>query len=212
MAYNIFLSFTRKDTELAHLFRSQAEARQSSLVFRDYLIREKFEAAWRMNAERLIRACSVIICLVGGTTHRSDAVDWEIRKSAELDKPIRNSEGLPLSSGRGIGDDVDRLKAWPRRWSPRSASARLLPHTTESARRLKGPRARCSVRLFQMGLRVGWRAEGDPSKWHRKGETRLDSFESRPGRDLRPLTSRVAIRVGREAAARAGRFFKKPPA
>ena len=41
-----------------------------------------------MNAERLIRACSVTICLIGKKTYRSKAVDWELRKSAELGKTV----------------------------------------------------------------------------------------------------------------------------
>ncbi len=88
MARNVFLSFTMEDRDLVNLFRAQAESSQSALVFRDYPIKEAFEYAWKTNAERLIRSCSVTICLIGETTHRSKAVDWEIRRSAELDKSI----------------------------------------------------------------------------------------------------------------------------
>ncbi len=85
---NVFLSFSTEDKGLVDLFRSQARDRQAALVFRDYSIKETFEHAWKTNAERLIRTCSVTLCLIGGTTHRSKAVDWEIRKSVELDKYI----------------------------------------------------------------------------------------------------------------------------
>ena len=85
---NVFLSFSTEDKGLADLFRDQARDRQPALVFRDYSIKETFEHAWKTNAERLIRACSVTLCLIGGTTHRSKAVDWEIRKSAELGKHV----------------------------------------------------------------------------------------------------------------------------
>ena len=88
MTRNVFLSFTTEDKSLADLFRSQAKDRQSALVFRDYSIKEAFEHAWKTNAERLIQACSVTICLIGKTTHRSKAVDWEVRKSAELGKYV----------------------------------------------------------------------------------------------------------------------------
>ncbi len=88
MTRNVFLSFSTEDKGLVDLFRDQARDRQSDLVFRDYSIKETFEHAWKTNAERLIRACSVTICLIGGTTHRSKAVDWEIRKSAELGKHV----------------------------------------------------------------------------------------------------------------------------
>ena len=88
MTRNVFLSFSTGDKGLVDLFRYQTRDRQSALVFRDYSIKETFEHAWKTNAERLIRTCSVTICLIGGTTHRSKAVDWEIRKSAELGKHV----------------------------------------------------------------------------------------------------------------------------
>lgn len=88
MKRNVFLSFTTEDKEVADLFRSQMENRQPDVAFRDYSIKEAFEQAWKTNAERLIRACSATICLIGKTTHRSRAVDWEVRKSVELGKPV----------------------------------------------------------------------------------------------------------------------------
>ena len=88
MKRNVFLSFTTEDKELADLFRRQAHNRQSALVFRDYSIKEEFEHAWQTNAERIIRSCSVTICLIGKATYQSKAVDWEVRKSAELGKCV----------------------------------------------------------------------------------------------------------------------------
>ena len=88
MACNVFLSFTTEDEVFANLFRGQIETRQPSLVFRDYSIKEAFEYTWRKNAERLIGACSATICLISKTTHRSEAVDWEVRRSAELGKRV----------------------------------------------------------------------------------------------------------------------------
>lgn len=88
MARNVFLSFTMEDRDLVNRFRVQVENGQCALVFRDYPIKETFEYAWKTNAERLIRSCSVTVCLIGKSTHQSKAVDWEIRKSAELGKSI----------------------------------------------------------------------------------------------------------------------------
>ena len=88
MARHVFLSFTMENMALVNLFRAQVEGRRASLVLRDYPVKAAFEHAWRTHAERLIRSCSVMICLIGKTTHQSKAVDWEIRKSAELGKQI----------------------------------------------------------------------------------------------------------------------------
>lgn len=88
MIRHVFLSFSMGDEGLVNVFRGQAANRKSVLVFHDYSIKEAFESTWKTNAERLIRACSVTICLIGKTTYRSKAVDWEIRKSAELGKTV----------------------------------------------------------------------------------------------------------------------------
>ena len=88
MARNVFLSFAMEDRGLVNLFRAQAKNSRSDLVFRDYSVKEPFERAWKTNAEQLIRMCSVTICLVGQSTWRSSAVDWEIRKSAKLGKRL----------------------------------------------------------------------------------------------------------------------------
>lgn len=88
MARNVFLSFAMEDRDLVNLFRGQAKSSRSDLVFRDYSVKEPFERAWKTNAGRLIGMCSATICLVGPSTWRSDAVDWEIRKSADLGKRL----------------------------------------------------------------------------------------------------------------------------
>ena len=88
MARKVFLSFSMEDRDFVERFRYWAESRQSALLFCDYPIKERFEHAWKTNVERLIRSCSVTMCLIGRKTHHSQAVDWEIRKSAELGKYI----------------------------------------------------------------------------------------------------------------------------
>ena len=88
MKRNVFLSFTTDDKGLADLFRSEMKNGQPDITFRDYSIKEAFERTWKTNAERLIRACSATLCLIGKDTHLSKAVDWEVRKSLELDKRV----------------------------------------------------------------------------------------------------------------------------
>ncbi len=88
MARNVFLSFAMEDQRLANAFRAQARNSRSDLEFRDYSVKEAFEHAWKSNVERLIGMCSATICLVGESTWRSDAVDWEIHKSDQLGKKL----------------------------------------------------------------------------------------------------------------------------
>lgn len=84
----VFLSFSTEHKSLVELFRDQARNSHSALAFSDYSIKEPVEGAWKRYAERLIRQASVTICLVGENTWRSEPVNWEVRKSADLGKRI----------------------------------------------------------------------------------------------------------------------------
>ena len=84
----VFLSFAMEHKPLVDLFRNQAQNGHSGVVFRDYSIKEPVEGAWKIHAERLIRASSVTICLVGENTWRSEPVNWEVRRSAELGRRV----------------------------------------------------------------------------------------------------------------------------
>lgn len=84
----VFLSFSIEHKPLVEKFRDQARDSDSALNFRDYSIKEPVRGAWRKYAERLIRESSVTICLVGESTWRSEPVNWEVRKSADLGKQI----------------------------------------------------------------------------------------------------------------------------
>ncbi len=84
----VFLSFAMEHKPLVDLFRNQAQNGHSGVVFRDYSIKEPVEGAWKIHAERLIRASSVTICLVGENTWRSEPVNWEVRRSVELGRRV----------------------------------------------------------------------------------------------------------------------------
>ena len=73
---------------LVDLFRDQAQNGHLGLVFHDYSLKEPVEGAWKIHAERLIRASSVTICLIGESTWRSEPVNWEVRRSAELGRRV----------------------------------------------------------------------------------------------------------------------------
>jgi len=88
MAYNVFLSFAMEDKTLVDFFRGQAKNERLPLEFRDHSIKEPFDSAWKSQCEDKIRRCSLTICLVGHNTYQSKAVNWEIRKSAQLGKGI----------------------------------------------------------------------------------------------------------------------------
>ncbi len=84
----VFLSFAMEHKPLVDLFRDQAQNGHLGLVFHDYSLKEPVEGAWKIHAERLIRASSVTICLIGESTWRSEPVNWEVRRSAELGRRV----------------------------------------------------------------------------------------------------------------------------
>lgn len=88
MARTIFLSFAAEDRWLAEALRTQAERAPCDLELCVYPAREPFERARRVHVERMIDACAATVCLVGRTTWRSDAVNWEVRKSRQLGKRV----------------------------------------------------------------------------------------------------------------------------
>jgi len=87
-----FLSFVEEDLNVVNLFRGQAKNDNSDLEFADYSIKEPFNSA---NADYIargisdqIRLVSLTVCLYGPTTYTSKWVDWELRKSIDLKKPV----------------------------------------------------------------------------------------------------------------------------
>jgi hypothetical protein len=87
-----FLSFVEEDLSLVNMFHGQAKNESSDLEFADYSIKEPFDSGSADYIKRGITAqlslARVTICLYGPTTYTSTWVDWELRKSLELSKPI----------------------------------------------------------------------------------------------------------------------------
>ena len=88
MPSNIFLSFAMEHKSLVDQFRRQVKESCSAMNLRDYSIKEPVEGAWKAYAEQRIRASTATICLVGDSTWQSEPVNWEVRKSAELQKRV----------------------------------------------------------------------------------------------------------------------------
>lgn len=92
MVRHAFLSFMYEDMDLVRMFRGQAKNKNNSLAFDDYSITvaiNSTSAAYvKSKISEKIRASSVTICLIGRLTSTSEWVDWEIRRSRELNKRV----------------------------------------------------------------------------------------------------------------------------
>ena len=126
MSPNVFLSFATEHKALVDLFRGQAKNRRSALTFRDYSIKEPIAGAWKSHAERLIRASTATLCLVGDTTWRSEPVNWEIRKSAELGKRVL---AVYLQPGNRTGPAaLSEISVTPMPWNVNAIVSELNGH------------------------------------------------------------------------------------
>ena len=88
MNCKVFLSFTMDDKPLVDKFRKRAQEQSLPLDFRDYSVKDTFDKSWKTQAEKIIHCASVTLCFVGKRTYESDPVNWEIRRSIELGKPV----------------------------------------------------------------------------------------------------------------------------
>jgi hypothetical protein len=115
MAIRVFLSFVEEDLNLVNLFRGQAKCENSELEFHDYSIKVPYnslnEAYIGRNIAVQIGLCTVTLCLYGPTTHSSHWVDWELRKSKELGKPVL---GVCLYSDGSVQYYPAQLEGCPR--------------------------------------------------------------------------------------------------
>ena len=83
-----FLSFTMNDGTLVASFKTTIKRQCPNLELLEHPVHRIYQADWKHPCERKIRKSSVIICLIGYSTHKSQAVAWEIAKGLALGKRI----------------------------------------------------------------------------------------------------------------------------
>lgn len=76
------------DGTLAASFKATLKKRYPSLELLEHPVRKTYQENWKHQCERKIRRSSLIICLIGNSTHRSEAVTWEVAKGLALGKSI----------------------------------------------------------------------------------------------------------------------------
>ena len=115
MAIRAFLSFVQEDLALVNLFRGQAKKEDSDLEFDDYSVKDAIDstnAAYiRQRITEQIKLSTLTMCLYGPTTYKSAWVNWELKKTLELGKPLM---GVYLYSDGSIKYYPAALEKWPR--------------------------------------------------------------------------------------------------
>lgn len=85
---NVFISFDAEDESMVNLLRSQAKDERFPFEFRDYSVKEPFEARWKSEVRNLISMSSAVIVAIGRNTHESSAVNWEIEEAHRQGKIV----------------------------------------------------------------------------------------------------------------------------
>ena len=90
MTVHVFLSFDSDDLDLVNLFRGQAKNENSDLEFSDYSVKDPINSEndpyLKQEIKEKIKQSSIVVCLVGESTHRSGWVEWELETGHDLDK------------------------------------------------------------------------------------------------------------------------------
>ena len=73
-----FLSFTTTDRPVVEGFRRYLLTRFKNLELLDHAVVDLYDKNWKLECARKIDRSTVLFCLVGSTTYRSEAVAWEI--------------------------------------------------------------------------------------------------------------------------------------
>ena len=85
---NVFISFNINDEAQVDLMRAQAKNKNYDIEFRDYSVKEPFDAAWKTKCKERIAQTSATIVMIGPRTASREAVNWEINESLRQGKKV----------------------------------------------------------------------------------------------------------------------------
>ena len=83
-----FLSFATADKPLVEAFRNRIGRQHPGVELLDHAVKDSYEEDWKRACATKIDRSELLICLVGATTHRSQAVAWEIDRGLSRGKRI----------------------------------------------------------------------------------------------------------------------------
>lgn len=126
MAPRAFISFEMEDRWARDFLVQQAKDKRNDIEFVDYSVQNPWDKSWKTQCRERISRTSGTIVLIGETTHRSDAVLWEIAESNNQGHyifgiQIRSGStyaipaGLPRSNV--IRWDFDQIIKWLATWA-----------------------------------------------------------------------------------------------
>ena len=73
---------------MVEAFRSRIGRQHPGVELLDHAVKDSYDEDWKRACATKIDRSELLICLVGATTHRSQAVAWEIHRGLSLGKRI----------------------------------------------------------------------------------------------------------------------------
>ncbi|MFE0808031.1 TIR domain-containing protein [Streptomyces sp. NPDC058794] len=105
----VFISFQMEDRWARDFLKEHARGSDNEIQFIDYSVQDPFDNSWKTQCKLRIAQTQGTIVLIGPTTYRSEAVEWEIRETIDQghhifgiqidsDETHRIPNGLPASN------------------------------------------------------------------------------------------------------------------
>jgi hypothetical protein len=120
-----FISFEMEDYWARNLLAEQAKDGRNEVEFYDYSVKNPFDSQWKTECKRRISLTKGTIVLVGSTTHRSEAVLWEIAETTrqghamfgiQINRDQTHRIPAGLSSQNVIRWNFDQIIRWLSTW------------------------------------------------------------------------------------------------
>ncbi|MGB3685333.1 MAG: TIR domain-containing protein [Ornithinimicrobium sp.] len=81
MAPRAFISFEMEDKWARNFLAQHAKAKNNTIEFVDYSVKNPWDTSWKTYCKERIGKTRGTIVLIGKTTHKSEAVKWEIAET-----------------------------------------------------------------------------------------------------------------------------------
>jgi hypothetical protein len=126
MAPRAFISFEMEDRWARDFLVQHSKDKRNDVQFVDYSVQNPWDTSWKTNCRERISQTKGTIVLIGQTTHKSDAVLWEIAETSRQGHYMfgiqtRSDQTFAIPSGLDRANvirwDFDQIVQWLTTWA-----------------------------------------------------------------------------------------------
>ncbi len=126
MAPRAFISFEMEDLWARNFLVQHAKDKKNDIEFIDYSVQDPFDNSWKTQCKERIGRSKGTIVLIGETTHKSEAVKWEIDETIrqshsmfgiQINKEATHTIPTRIPSAHVIRWDFDQIVKWLATWT-----------------------------------------------------------------------------------------------